>query len=413
LKNEILVVSAANFLVIGANYLIRAIMAKSMSVAEYGLFFAFMSFFSILAVFTDGGFMKALISRVPKLESEEERRDAFSFIFWIRFLLGTFILILCYVFSGVLSKYVFHTTQTTLFLQFSIMIIITHIFYDYVNNSFRALNDMKSFSLLQIFRYGGILALFIILFTFEPSLRMAVLAYFVGPIIFIIFYSRKIPKLKSFSKNLFAENKGLLFLGLGIFLTVIGATLLTYTDTIMVSFFLGPESVGLYQVAVPLAKLLLLLSFPISVVMLPKISKMVKDKEFNRIKDYLGKAYILSMVVFGALGYFIYYFHEHLIKLLFSADYLGAAEALPFLLMAMFASIILTINIQYFYAIEKTKRLNIYLLVGVIINIILNIWLIPQAGIQGAAIATLAAYLVIAFLTFTYIRGGQGLKSAS
>ena len=60
--------------------------------------------------------------------------------------------------------------------------------------------------------------------------------------------------------------------------------------------------------------------------------------------------------------------------------------------------------------IKKTKISLIFSIVGAVINVIVNILLIPIIGIYGAAISTLMSYLVMFCLFYFYLNKHMGMK---
>jgi O-antigen/teichoic acid export membrane protein len=86
------------------------------------------------------------------------------------------------------------------------------------------------------------------------------------------------------------------------------------------------------------------------------------------------------------------------IYLLYGADYLGARWALVIVVWYTGIASIGSLTQVYLATDNKNKYINYYAVAGLITDVILNALLIPQLGIIGAAIATLATYIVINIL---------------
>lgn len=56
------------------------------------------------------------------------------------------------------------------------------------------------------------------------------------------------------------------------------------------------------------------------------------------------------------------------------------------------------------YIEEKTKYFPLITGAGAVVNILVNLWLIPILGLMGAALATLASYLLMALLLFNVVQ---------
>jgi O-antigen/teichoic acid export membrane protein len=88
------------------------------------------------------------------------------------------------------------------------------------------------------------------------------------------------------------------------------------------------------------------------------------------------------------------------IKYLIAENKWGALELVPIMLLAYFF-----LGLQYNFAVwykvtDRTFIGAMIAIVGAVITIVGNIWLIPLIGIWGSAIATLSCFAVVAILTY-------------
>ena len=118
-------------------------------------------------------------------------------------------------------------------------------------------------------------------------------------------------------------------------------------------------------------------------------STMAEDDQVNsnsKIFEYLGLISLIVSLFMFALSHLIF-------KLLFIGDYVDGYIVSPYLFMAPLMQMLFQIAANQFIVIKKTWPNMFILIVGAIINVILNIILIPAMGIEGAAIATLIGYI--------------------
>ena len=122
------------------------------------------------------------------------------------------------------------------------------------------------------------------------------------------------------------------------------------------------------------------------------------QRNYARILEYfvsLGSIILLTVVVFSDL-----------IKSLIIRDeaYWEAMWIVPIILIASFCLGIYH-NLSVWYKItDRTKFGAYFSIVGAIITLVLNIWLIPIIGYKGSAIAILAAYGSMVLLSYLYGR---------
>jgi O-antigen/teichoic acid export membrane protein len=79
---------------------------------------------------------------------------------------------------------------------------------------------------------------------------------------------------------------------------------------------------------------------------------------------------------------------------MFGSNYIFAKNALWILLFAQFFNSITGPSALYLNMTGKQKKLNVILLLSLIINIVLNILLVPNYGMLGAAIATTTSFVL-------------------
>lgn len=114
-------------------------------------------------------------------------------------------------------------------------------------------------------------------------------------------------------------------------------------------------------------------------------------KEENQVRsnslifEYLGILSFATGVLVCAWSYPIF-------KLLFTGNYIDGYMVAPYLFLAPLLQMLFQVACNQFLVIKKTWPNMLILSSGAILNIILNLCLIPELGIEGAAIATLIGY---------------------
>ncbi len=119
-------------------------------------------------------------------------------------------------------------------------------------------------------------------------------------------------------------------------------------------------------------------------------------KAYGLITDYfvvLGSVILLVVVVF-----------TDVLKLIIEKAYWEALPIVPIILLASFCLGIYH-NLSVWYKVTDRTRYGAYFsLVGALITIVINYLLIPKIGYYASALATLAAYATMMFLSFIYGR---------
>ena len=113
--------------------------------------------------------------------------------------------------------------------------------------------------------------------------------------------------------------------------------------------------------------------------------KQVKNN--SMIFEYLG-------VISFASTFFICALAEPLYILLFEEEYHGAFIVSPYLFLAPLIQMLYQVAVNQFLVIKKTWPTMLILSSGAVLNVIINLILIPMIGIEGAAVATLTGYVI-------------------
>lgn len=107
----------------------------------------------------------------------------------------------------------------------------------------------------------------------------------------------------------------------------------------------------------------------------------------SKIYEYLGIISFVATAFICAWSYNIY-------ELLFIGEYVDGYIVAPYLFLAPLLQMLFQVAGNQFLVIKKSWPIALTLLGGAGLNIILNFVLVPVAGIEGAAIATLMGYVV-------------------
>ena len=166
-------------------------------------------------------------------------------------------------------------------------------------------------------------------------------------------------------------------------------------DQIMLGQMLGDNAVGNYSAAVRISEVFYFIPVSIVASVFPSIVAAKKQSEIL-YKQRLQKLYDLMVALSIIVAIPITIFADEIIAISFGDEYLTASTVLSIHIWSgLFTS--LGVASSKWFLIENHNRALFYRTVlGAIVNIILNLWLIPISGMIGAAIATLVSYSVAA-----------------
>ena len=176
-------------------------------------------------------------------------------------------------------------------------------------------------------------------------------------------------------------------------LSAISYFLMQSTDVLFISAYDTFESVAYYSIAVKLATVTALALISVNIVIAPKIASIYNDKNFSQLKLILKKATRINVVISLPIIILLLFFSEYVLST-FGSNYILAKNALWILLIAQFFNSITGPSALYLNMTGRQKKLNGILVISLLINVVLNIILVPDFGMLGAAISTTTSFVI-------------------
>lgn len=189
--------------------------------------------------------------------------------------------------------------------------------------------------------------------------------------------------------------------GLVVYIGYLANLLLFRIDQLMINHLMGTAALGIYTVSVRWAEMLFTLDNAILAAALYRISSAEADESFALTKKILQKQLLISGS--AAIGMAIIAYP--LVYILYGANFQDATIPLILLLPGIVAWTMAKIMSQYISYNRGKQWLPMLASVGgMLLNIVLNWFLIPVLGISGASLASTIAYLFVMFITFLIYR---------
>ncbi len=116
-------------------------------------------------------------------------------------------------------------------------------------------------------------------------------------------------------------------------------------------------------------------------------------KEDNQVRSNSHIFEYLGIISFAATS-FICAWSYGLFKLLFKPEYFSGYIVAPYLFLAPLLQMLFQVAANQFLVVKKTWPNLFILSAGAVVNVIINYFLIPVLGIEGASLATLMGYVV-------------------
>ena len=265
----------------------------------------------------------------------------------------------------------------------------------------------------NIFRYVPVLLGAILIYILEKT-QLIVDVYLIGFLIlclistactFFLIRKKRFNKLPSF----FFTYKEIFLTSYPMAISAIAYFIMQGIDVLILTTYSSFESVAYYSVAVKLSTLTALSLLSVNIVVAPKIAEIYEKRKTNELQLLIKKSTRLIFIISIFLLSFIFLFSEHILSL-FGPNYIVASTALVILLSAQLYNSVSGPSAIYLNMTGKQRVLNWILIIGLLTNIFLNLYLIPNYGMNGAAIATLVSLVLWNSMAAIYIYIKDSIK---
>jgi O-antigen/teichoic acid export membrane protein len=184
-----------------------------------------------------------------------------------------------------------------------------------------------------------------------------------------------------------------------------GMNMINYqADILLIGYFLIATDVGYYAVAVGLSRFFWIIPGSIQTITYPTASEYWAKNNHSALHKMIDKVMKYNACILLPIGLGVGFFANDIVTLIFGEGFIYAV--LPMLILLV-GTVISSIVVRAIGAsISAVGRPDLSLKVGcisAIVNIILNVLLIPILGISGAAIATTSSLIIGAFIALALI----------
>lgn len=296
-------------------------------------------------------------------------------------------------------------------------LLAASIIYDILTNYLKAIQLSKKYVKIGLlFTFINLMGNILFLVVFKMGMEGYLIAYISAFLIpsGIVFVSEKLYKDVKFRYFDVQLAKRMLHYGFPLIFTSLSWWIITSSDKYMIRFFLGSADVGVYSVA---SKLPLILQTFISIIQLVwQIStNQIHDEEPEQLKssfELFTKAFREIGFVSGSI---LIILTQPIMAFIARNEFYNGWIYAPFLIISIVFSFSTGMVSTLYGAYEKNTGVLYSVLIGGVINIILNLLFIPRIGVMGATISTAVSRFVIAIYrlkdTEKLLKFDRGYKS--
>jgi O-antigen/teichoic acid export membrane protein len=377
---------------IAINFFVTIYLVKYLGPDKFGLLSYSISFVTILASFAALG-MDSIIVRDLVADGNKSNviLGTSFFLRLVSSIISVILILGVVVFSQEelsTSLLILVISSTTIFQSFN---VIDFYFQSKVQSKFTVYAQFMSFVISSALKiYLIIIKANLIFFAYAIALES-----FLFAIGLVVMYKIHDDRILSWNFN-FAFSKKILKDAMPLMLAGIVISIYMRIDQIMIKKMLDNTQAGYYSAAVRICELWYFIPMALSNSVFPAIVN-AKKKSEKSYRVRMQRLYDVMSWISVGISIPLTIFAPQIITLLYGTKFISAFPILQIYIWSSVATFLGVASSQYL-VVENLTKISFYrTLLGMIINILLNLILIPQIGIIGSALATLISYWVATF----------------
>lgn len=373
-----------------SSFLVGVFVAKYLGPEKFGNLNYIIAFVAVFIPIAEMGYSTILLRELTSSENHN-RNKIVSTAFYLNMAVSVIVFVIIWVTVGlsvhdrVLANFIFLYSFVVLFKPFNI------IDYHY-QSQIRAKRSsiIKTIALI-------IISLFkVVLILLKADLEYFIYAYLSDIILVSIFF---IINYLAEGNRLFIYKpdkvliKRLLNSSWPMVISSLSIILYMRMDQLMIKNILNATELGLYSVTVRVYEGIIMISTVASTSILPALV-ILKDQSEEGFQKRLTQLFQILFWGNTLIALFVTFFSDQIILLLFGEEYASASITLTLLMWTTGLASLGSLTSRYFTVEKFEKKLALRTSISLLINLLLNFWLIPIYGINGSAIATGVSLLI-------------------
>ncbi|WP_261131475.1 oligosaccharide flippase family protein [Bacillus sp. Marseille-Q3570] len=236
----------------------------------------------------------------------------------------------------------------------------------------------------------------------EYSIAIGVyISFFISVFIYFSQHSSKF-------KKLVFDKKYLLY-SLPLVLSTMTGMLINRVDLLMIGKMLTFKEVGIYQIIVQISNITAVLLMIFNTVFAPEIAKLYHQGKQTELTNLYSKATKILALFSLILTIFIILFTPILLPI-FGSDFILGEQALIIRSLGQFVNIAVG-GVWWMLSMTGSPKYQLYVnLFALLLNFILNLFLIPQYGINGAAFSSMVTIIIANIIGYVLVSKKFGVK---
>lgn len=412
-----------------SGFVIHSILGRVLGPSDYGRYGIIITLTTMIIILIGNGIPTAMAKYISEIFETSPRmvlkikRQATI----LQALIIGAITVIFYFSADLISKILGDPTLAPLF-RFSTLIIpafaAASFYFSYYTGLHKFNTQATLKTLRSIFRIGFVVGLTIIF-----GLKGSIAGYIIAPfLVFLVAFGidkfkitrelraneNELERISSHSQKISSFNwRVLINYAWQVVVFFLAYELLISIDLYLVKGILRNDATaGIYNAALTVGRIPYYIFYAMTIFLLPMVSKASANNNFKNAKNIIDNALRIMLIFLAPMVILMSFYSKEILQLLYGKEYLAGAVPMSVLVYGVgFLTIFYVLSFAMNGA-GKTAIAMVISAIGVIINVVLNYFLIIKMGILGSAYATSITSFIIMILMLYFIKRdfGAGIR---
>lgn len=410
-ENEILSKGSSAFVfkIIGSllGYVFLILVTRNSGAEVWGVFALCMAILHITSIFSRMGIDIAVLKFISSFKEDIVKAKAIYLKgLKLVFPISVFFTIVLYFLSGFIAETIFNKNQLTFYIQLIAFAIIPFTIIYLNAQVFRGLKMISHFAFFQHVSKFLLAIIFFVGISFfsEIHVQENIFYAFIASLYCVMILSVILLKKEDVSETGLSpiSSKDLLKTAFPMMLSTSVLLIMSWADSIIIGIFKTETEVGIYNVSIKLAMISGIALGAVNSIAAPKLSQAYNNGKTEEFKSIVKQSTNIIFFSSFPILLFLIVFPEFLLSF-FGAEFIVGKMTIYILLIGQITNAFSGSVGVIMQMTGKEKLFQNLLILALFLNIGLNLLLIPNYGIEGAAIASSASIIFWNLTSVVYI----------
>ena len=389
-------------------FLFNIFLARKLGAEQTGVFYLCYTVLMIAVVFSRLGIDNILLRNVAAFNDKKRYQDLKSiFIISIKIVFFSSLIIfsLLYLLSDYITIYLFKNPEMLNSLRLILIAIIPYSLSIIIVAGLKGLKKIGEATIIEsvVIPTFSVAVLYFMLN--DTKVNNFISSYVIGFFLLIclafFFWERNTRFIKE--KTLSVNYKKVLNSSIPLLWVSAMFLVNTWADRIFLGYYSDVESVGIYSIAVKIALLVSFILGAVNSASSAKFSEYYNSGKIDKLSTLCVKSTNLMAIISFPVLLVCLLLPDFLLGI-FGPEFICGKQILIILCVGQFINVSTGSVGQILAMTNREKLLRISVLSGTVLNLLLNITLVPNFGMEGAAFATAISWTITNFLCLYFVK---------